>query len=711
MSMGWQQSPAHGRLTTVSMSWSFRCCLKLAVGLTFLVLATLPAKAIILDPPAPRCASANVSGDVTLTWSIPTDPGGDFLHYEIWHSTNAAGPFVLDTTIPVYGQVSYLDLGVGAGTGPQFYYMTTVSTSAAPNTSLPSDTISTIFLQVFQSAPLGNANLSWNAPAISPTAAVDFSVWLEYPVGTWTQIATVPNTTFAYQWVVDVCEDSLTFRVGLADALGCVSFSNRDGEVFNDLTPPSVPVLTVVSVNPVTGLSNITWAPSPEPDTDGYIIVWNGPGGAVIVGTVYGVNTFEWPLSLAGDGPESFTVAAFDTCLTGNPPNANTSATGAAHTTMHATTAYDRCAGMVEVSWTPYVGWNPQNYEVTVSMDGGPYALLANVAGDVLAYFHQAEIGHSYCYIVRAVQGSGLAVSLSNATCRFTDYPPLPQDNYIRTVTVTGPTAIQIVDSVDFAAEVQSYVIERSTNGGDFEAVMGFPGTAGPVITWTDTEVIPSLNGYLYRVQVQDSCGNPALTSNLGSNVVLRASPDLAGLSRLEWNGYIEWAGLVAGYNIHRSVADGPFELIATAPPDPWSYTDDVNAFVSETGRFCYYVEAIEAGNPSGINAISTSNVACAVQQDLVYIPNAFIIGSGVPENREFKPVLGFVDVTEYRFLIVNRWGQIIWETEDPDEGWDGVVGSQVAPIGVYAYYCAVRSGAGKLVEERGTVTLLTDDE
>jgi hypothetical protein len=84
---------------------------------------------------------------------------------------------------------------------------------------------------------------------------------------------------------------------GLADANGCVSFSNRDGEVFNDVTPPSVPVITAVSVDSTNGLSTLSWTPSPQADTDGYIIVYNGPGGAVIIDTVFGQfnNTYQWP--------------------------------------------------------------------------------------------------------------------------------------------------------------------------------------------------------------------------------------------------------------------------------------------------------------------------------------------------------------------------------------------------------------------------------
>ncbi|MBK6831583.1 MAG: gliding motility-associated C-terminal domain-containing protein [Flavobacteriales bacterium] len=674
------------------------------------------AKAVVLDPPTMHCASVSVNGDVTVTWTIPPDPGGDFLSYEIWHATDIAGPFTLLTIPPIFvqGQVNYVHVGAGANAGAQFYFMVTNSTGPPPNVSVPSDTISTLFLQVFQSTPLGNANLSWNASALSASAAADFTVWLEYPIGTWTQIASVPNTTFSYQWVVDICEDSLTFRIGSADALGCTSFSNRDGEIFNDVTPPTVPVIIAVTVDSITGLSNIVWGQPPEPDTDGYIIVWNGPGGGVIIDTVFGAGnlSYEWPLSNPFDASEQFTIAAFDTCETGTPPSPNTSATGLPHATILAEIDYDRCSSQVRVHWSAYVGWAVQSYQVLVQQDGGPWALLGNVGGTELEYYHQTEPGHTYCYIIKGVQGVGQAESLSNKACIFTAYPSQPQFNYVRTVTVTSPSTILVVDSVDQFAQVSSYVVERSANGNAYTAMATIPGSAGPVISWTDSDVRPHDTGYLYRVQVRDSCGNPSVTSNIGSNILLRAAPDLRGINKLEWNGYIQWAGVLGTHSIYRSIDEGDFELIAVVPAIPWVYEDDVNAYVlSSGGRFCYYIEAQEVGNASGINATSVSNIACAAQQDLIYIPNGFIVGSGVAANREFKPVLGFVDVQAYTLLIINRWGQVIWETDDPDEAWDGEMNGTPCPIGVYGYFCAVTNGAGKRVEKRGTVTLLTAEE
>jgi hypothetical protein len=675
------------------------------------LLLGLRAHAAVLDPPTLRCASVGGGGNVTLTWTPPSDPNGDFAEYEVWHASGAGGPFTLLATIASLGQTTFFHAGANAGNGPQYYYMVTVSSGAPPNESVPSDTIATMYLQVFQSAPLGNANLSWNDPAPSATVVGGYTVWLEYPIGTWSVIATLAENAFAYQWPVSICEDTLTFRVSRLDGSGCTAFSNRDGGVFRDVTPPSVPVIAAVSVDQATGLSTITWSPSPEPDTQGYIIVWNGPGGAVIIDTLYGQasTVYPWPDSWPSSGSESFTIAAFDSCLTGTPPSPNTSATGPPHATMFLSDSFEPCALEVTLNWTAYVGWAPLSQQVLGRMDGGAWSLLATIPGTATQWIHSVLPGHTYCYVVRAERSAGGAFSLSNEVCRFADAPPPPGTNYLRTVTVVGPSSIMVVDSVDAASNATAYRIERSVNGGPYVQVASVPGSAGPVFSWVDNRVRTDDTGYRYRVVVDDDCGRPAFISNIGGSIVLRAVPELGGTNRLEWNGYIQWAGVVGGYAIYRSVADGPFELFALVPPDPWTYTDTVNAFSDRTGRFCYFVEALEAGNPSGIDAVSRSNEACAAQEDLVFIPNAFIVGSA--HNPVFKPVLGFVDVAEYRLLIINRWGQIVWESQDPNVGWNGVIGSQVMPMGVYGYYCTVRSGEGRRVEKHGTVTLLKADD
>lgn len=662
-----------------------------------------------LAPPSLRCASVEPTGDVTLSWVPITDNDGVFGEYRVMHATALAGPYAMVGSVGVVGASVFTHIGGALPGGPQFYHVITADDQVVPALSQPSDTISTIFLEVTQSTPLGNAQLDWLPPSVPliASAGATYGIWQEYPLGTWTQLGTVPNDRGDEAVEISICEDTLNYRISLEDASGCISFSNAAGDWFADATPPSSPVMVTVSVDTSSGQATLTWLPSPEDDTDGYIILLNTPNGNIILDTVYGqfTDSYTWDLSNAGSGPESFTLAAFDTCATGDPPSPNTSPTRPAHTTVHISTQYDRCGRRNQVSWTPYVGWPVQGYELHFNVDGGAWAQLGTFGVGPGSFMHEdLEAGRTYCYVVKAIGASPGEVSLSNKACRVTEYPPLPQFNYLRTVTVLNDELVLVVDSADMAASVRNYRLERSANGGPWQEVAVVPGVLGPRIDLSDDDVQADRTSYMYRVVVSDSCGNEAITSNVGTSILLRAEGRLEGFSRLIWNGYEDWAGQVGGYAVYRSIDGGDFEPVALNDALTWGLDDDVSDLFTTNGRFCYYVEAFEVGNPSGINARARSNVACAIQPEQVWIPNAFILG-GI--NDAFIPVTAYTDMSRYEFTIMNRWGQVIWTTSDPQEPWRGTVDGKVVPQGVYAWYCTFRNGAGRTFEKRGTVTML----
>ncbi len=680
------------------------------LGSILLLLCPVLLWATVLDPPSLRCVSVGPAGEAVLTWVVPSDPTGEFQQYEVYHAASVAGPYTMLGPVGTYAQTTFTHVGAGANAAPQFYYLTTVSTSGPPNTSITSDTLASIFVQVSQSVPLGSSVVDWNLPHTPPLGTSGPNTWIdmEYPTGTWSRADSVAVNLRHWSKVVTICEDFLNFRVRVPDASGCVSTSSAAGAMFQDITPPTTPTILEVTVDTASNQTVVHWAPSPETDTDGYIIVLSTPSGNMILDTLYGQfnTTYTWPLSNAGVGAESYTIAAIDTCWKGNPPSPNTSAASTPHTTVFLTTRYDRCAGTILVERTGYAGWPVDHYELYVQLDNtGPVNYLATLSTSTFQYLQQGVLpGHAYCYIVKAIGTDPGKISLSNKVCRTTSYPPVPQWNYIRTSTVLGNGDVQVVDSVDMNAFTKRLVLERTYNGKPWEQIASIPGGIGPVVVFTDEDVLTSDRSYTYRVLVQDSCGNTVVTSNKGTSILLTATPELDGFNQLRWSGYVQWAGSVAGYSVYRSVADGPFELIGTTATGVWSFDDNVQDLADTPGKFCYYVVAEEAGNPSGTDAISTSNFACAVQQEEVWIPNAFIEGG---YNNTFHPVLSYADVDRYEFTIFNRWGQQIWTTTDRYEAWDGRVDGRMVPQGVYAYYCSFLNGSGKTVERRGTVTFL----
>jgi gliding motility-associated-like protein len=70
------------------------------------------------------------------------------------------------------------------------------------------------------------------------------------------------------------------------------------------------------------------------------------------------------------------------------------------------------------------------------------------------------------------------------------------------------------------------------------------------------------------------------------------------------------------------------------------------------------------------------------------YIPNAFT-PDGDQFNNVWRPVFSDVnDPQNYHALIYNRWGEIIWESFNPQVGWDGTYGQQGIPVqdDIYIY-------------------------
>ena len=91
----------------------------------------------------------------------------------------------------------------------------------------------------------------------------------------------------------------------------------------------------------------------------------------------------------------------------------------------------------------------------------------------------------------------------------------------------------------------------------------------------------------------------------------------------------------------------------------------------------------------------------------LVFIPNAFSPDGGGPnENDGFRAEVNDA-VRDYHMIVFNRWGEILWESKDPTQRWDGTYKGLPAQQDVYAYHLNVTSWDDKVYKYSGTVTLL----
>ena len=59
------------------------------------------------------------------------------------------------------------------------------------------------------------------------------------------------------------------------------------------------------------------------------------------------------------------------------------------------------------------------------------------------------------------------------------------------------------------------------------------------------------------------------------------------------------------------------------------------------------------------------------------------------------------------RFLIFNRWGQLIFESNDINATWDGTFKGKPQEVGVYLFYVQARKFLGGEFFVKGNITLI----
>ena len=114
-----------------------------------------------------------------------------------------------------------------------------------------------------------------------------------------------------------------------------------------------------------------------------------------------------------------------------------------------------------------------------------------------------------------------------------------------------------------------------------------------------------------------------------------------------------------------------------------------------------YSLQVTDTKNCKATESIIVKNQGCIN----ISIPTAFT-PNGDGNNDTFKPKIPMA-VTDYKMIVWNRYGQIIYETNQPQQGWDGTFKGQQQPIGAYLYSISLKDIDGLPLQKTGDVTLI----
>ena len=111
---------------------------------------------------------------------------------------------------------------------------------------------------------------------------------------------------------------------------------------------------------------------------------------------------------------------------------------------------------------------------------------------------------------------------------------------------------------------------------------------------------------------------------------------------------------------------------------------------------------------------IDTAYAQVTTDADVVF-PNAFTPNTNGSQGSFYNPANYDNDifypftsgVIEYKLQIFNRWGELVFETEDIKQGWDGYYRGVICQVDAYIWKAYVKLNNGKIFNKTGDVTLL----
>lgn len=658
------------------------------------ILIFFASQLFAIQPATLQCANIATNGDVTITWQGTTDVT-DFVSYQLYFSNSISGAYNLLTTINSAATSSYLHVGAGADVNNCHYY---IRTNGSASTGF-SDTLSTIQLIVTNNND-GNAQLQWNSPMTPlPIANSWYRIYKENPVGVWSLVDSTLTTSFIEDY--SVCSIQVSYKIEI-NGSGCLNRSANDAIQIRDLTPPATPELDSVSINIANGDVVLGWEGVLDTDTRGYIVYQQQGGVWTPIDTVYGIgNTlYEYPDANSGTTALNYRIASIDSCFNASPLTLDQHSMVLAYAT-------NNCLRSVALTWNKYdhLPSNVLKYEIYRSENGGAYQKIGETTGET-TYTETGLIDLSnYKFHIRVVGNNGFTASSTVISFEF-HQTEIPNSAFFRYATVNESQTVDLAVYVDTNATVNGVVIYKKYPQTTYLQMVTLPFQSSGLYYFTDTDVNTSLETYLYTARVLDICGNEILSTDTVHNILLTGSNIGNYLNLINWHPYTGFLATTDNYNIYRSVEELPItNLIDVVPSVDNSYKEDVTPLRYEGAFFNYLVEAVEAnGNPFGFKDISRSNTVRIGQSPLTFIPNAFAPDG---ENKIFKPSNIFINPEGYLFVIYARNGSKVFETTDPNGGWDGSFEGKTAPLGTYVYHLYYKNPDGTNIGKEGFVVLV----
>lgn len=334
----------------------------------------------------------------------------------------------------------------------------------------------------------------------------------------------------------------------------------------------------------------------------------------------------------------------------------------------------------------------------TTSNPGGTFRLTRNASDGTLLVntppgspYSDVAItcGMEYCYQLTSEYPNGSqSISLTKCATGFSTDTPTAIENV---TAVVGDNSVVLEWQHDPNFTPAEFSIEKSIGGSyNFLTTTTQNALADPEYKVEDASC--------YRISYKDVCENQSPPGIEACPIRLTGNLQKNNSISLTWTPYLGWTDGVSGYIVQKYSETG--QLLQTFQVGrTTSYVDESDDLDFQT--FLYVVSATSV--QSGLTQ-SVSNSVSILKDPNLFHPTAF-----TPNGDNLNDIFTVFGqyVTGFEMQIFNRWGELLFSTDDIATGWDGTFRGNEMPEGTYTFIAHVTDRAGRTFKRSGSVLLL----
>lgn len=324
------------------------------------------------------------------------------------------------------------------------------------------------------------------------------------------------------------------------------------------------------------------------------------------------------------------------------------------------------------------------NTEVLTS-ERGQAATSKNILNSNNPYTESIDCKKDFCYRIKIITEGQLyyhkfnGESLSNERCiSRKDFQPDSINNLFVSVVDNAPV-VKFTDDSHWFLEKEKFYLYHGQKIVDSTDASG-----NTLKSISDA----SSESQCFQVQYLDECGSRSKLSPEVCSILLETD----NASELFWQESLPFSpSPISAYevlaideadpSIRTSIFTGTDFLDGTYEPNLENYESEAS----------YIIRAITSSGQE-----SYSNIVNIPIETEFYFPTAFSPKSSISENQSFRIFGNLSTLTSFEIKIYNRWGLLVFFSEDPFFIWDGTYKGNTLPSGSFTYSIKAKNKIGE---------------